>query len=431
MKYSIIVSLLIIAVAALFGWRNHEELKRVTIEHRLLVDEAIELGLSTEGPGQGLALRRPLDREKKDREAEMRLFATELIAFLKKLEDRQQDGGGDGEDMQRETMEMISRFLDLDEGQLQGVIAALEKSTEIGDDMRKGIIGFSIMMLADQSPEVVLALYAGASGGQGVEGMDEKVIEASLSRLAERDPFAAIDWLREHGKSKPDLISDDIKSALIAGTARQDPAMAITLMKELEIKDKSQAADGIAIAADTSEKRLQLLESLRALDGESRGLQESVLESLGEQLQKSGFDTSQEWLEKAELNEEELESFSAELSYQHTLEDTGNWLGWVDENLSEKEASSKAAEMMVQWTHNDFQAAGNWLNDAQEGAVKTAAIESYAKTVAPYEPQAAAQWALTLPEGRPRDRLIKQVYNEWKKKDEGAAANFAATQGID
>ncbi len=432
MKVSVAIALLIIALTVLLGWRNHEELKRVRIEHWLVVDEAAEFGISVEEGGDIGLMMRPLERDGSvDREAEMKSFAVELIAFAKKLENREGDGGPEDEAIRQETMEMIKRFLDLDEGQLKGVVAELKKSTEIGDEIRKGIIGFSIMMLANQSPEAALTLNAGSAELLEMDGMGKQVVESSLSRLAEKDPFAAMDWIRENGKKNPEFVRDEIKSAVIAGTARQDPAMAIELIKELQLKDDHQAAAGIARSADTSEKRLQLLETLRALDGDSEGIQKSVLGSMGEQLQKSGFEDSMAWLEKASLKDQEVEFFSANLSYQNTKEDTGKWLGWVEERFSTKEASNKTAEMMQQWTRNDFQAAGNWLNDAKEGSVKQAAVESYAKTVAPYEPQAAAQWALTLPEGSQRSELIKQVYREWMRKDEAAAAAFAAEQGIE
>lgn len=432
MKVSFIISLLIIAIAALLGWRNHEELKRVRIEHRLVVDEAAEFGISVEEAGDIGLLRTPLERDgSADREAEMKSFAAELIAFVKKLENREGDGGPEDEAIQKETMEMIKRFLDLDEPQLKGVIAELKASQEMGDDMRKGIIGFSIMMLANESPETALSLYAESSDILEMDGMGEHVMMSSLSRMAERDPFAAMDWIRKNGKKNPELVNDQTKSAVVVGAAWQDPAMAISMMKELQLDDDDQAAAGIARSADTLEKRLQLLETLRALDGDSQETQKSVLGSMGEQLQKSGFEDSMAWLEKASLKDQELEFFSANLSYQNTKEDTGKWLGWVEESFSAKEASNKTAEMVQQWTHNDFQAAGNWLNDAKEGSVKQAAVESYAKTVAPYEPQAAAQWALTLPAGSQRSELIKQVYREWMRKDESAAAAFAAEQGIE
>lgn len=431
MKVSIIGSILIIALAALFGWRNHEELKEVRVEHRLMVDEAMALGISAEDGGHGAALRRPLERDRKDREAEMKSFAAELIAFAKKMDEYEGSGGPEDDEMEKETMGMIKRFLDLDEFQLKGVIATLKASDEVGEEMRQDIIGFSVMMLANESPEAALTIYAESSDMLEEDGMGEEVVASALSRLAERDPFAAMDWIRENGEKDPDLISDDVKSAVVIGTARQDPAMAIKLMGELELESRSQAADGIARSADTSGKRLQLLETLRGLEDDSNDVQRSVMASMGEQLQKGGFEASRVWLEKAELKGEELDFFSDNLSYQNTREDTGKWLGWVEDNISETDASRKTGEMMQQWTHGDFQAAGDWLNDAKDGSIKEAAVESYAKTVAPYEPQVAAQWALSLPEGRQKEDLIKRVYKQWKMKDEAAAAVFAAEQGIE
>jgi hypothetical protein len=295
--------------------------------------------------------------------------------------------------------------------------------------MRQGIVGFSIMMLANESPEAALSLYTESSDILDMDGMGEHVISSSLSRLAERDPFAAMDWIRENGKENPDLVTNDTKAAVIAGAAKQDPAMAIQLMEELKIEDNYRAVDGIARAANTPEERLKLLETLRGL-ADGKDLKQQVLRSLGQQVIKGGYETSVEWLDQAEMNAKELEVFGEGLNYHQTQNDTGKWVEWMGETYAGNKLKERTERLMSEWTRNDFQAAGTWLNDAEDGPAKSAAVVSYAKTVAPYEPESAAQWVATLPEGKPRKDLARYVFDEWNKKDEAAAAAFSAEQGI-
>jgi hypothetical protein len=37
------------------------------------------------------------------------------------------------------------------------------------------------------------------------------------------------------------------------------------------------------------------------------------------------------------------------------------------------------------------------------------AVKSFARTVAPFEPETALQWANTLPAGKDRDNLIREI----------------------
>jgi len=88
---------------------------------------------------------------------------------------------------------------------------------------------------------------------------------------------------------------------------------------------------------------------------------------------------------------------------------------------------------MERWTEKDYQAAGTWLTQAADGPAKQAAVASYAKTVAPYEPETAAQWAITLPPGRTRIIALQTVYEKWPKNDPAAkeaAEAFAEKHGI-
>ncbi|MGB6219620.1 hypothetical protein [Haloferula sp.] len=430
MKVSILISLLILAAALVFGWRSHRELSQLRVEHQRVVEEAEGLGMAINMGEGGELVRGPLSRAHADREAETMAFAAEIIAFAKKMKEREKNGGENDEEFQKEVMQVMKRFLDLDAKQLKDLVAELKGSTEIDEEMRQGIVGFSIMMLANESPEAALALYTESSELLGMDGMGKHVVSSSLSRLAERDPFAAMDWIRENGEKNPDLVTDDTKAAVIAGAARQDPAMAIQLMEELKMEHSGSAANGIARAASTSEERLRLLESLRGL-ADGKDLKQEVLRSLGQQVTQDGYEASVEWLNEANLSDKELKVFGEGLNYHQTQKDTGKWLDWMGEAYSGDEVKERTTRLMGDWTRNDFQAAGTWLNDAEDGPTKQAAVKSYAETVAPYEPEAAAQWALTLPSGKDRDQVIKRIHAEWKKKDEAAAAAFATEQGLD
>jgi hypothetical protein len=86
--------------------------------------------------------------------------------------------------------------------------------------------------------------------------------------------------------------------------------------------------------------------------------------------------------------------------------------------------------LIQRWTTEDYQAAGKWLATTPESPAKNTAVSSYAQTIANYEPQTAAQWALTLPPGENRDNTLKRIYSYWPKDDPGGAAAFAKKHSI-
>jgi hypothetical protein len=86
--------------------------------------------------------------------------------------------------------------------------------------------------------------------------------------------------------------------------------------------------------------------------------------------------------------------------------------------------------MVRNWTQKDYAAAGKWLITVPDGPTKNAAVRSYAETISEYEPQTAAQWALTLPAGRDRENTLRKIYQHWPKEDAAAKAIFAKDYGI-
>jgi hypothetical protein len=86
--------------------------------------------------------------------------------------------------------------------------------------------------------------------------------------------------------------------------------------------------------------------------------------------------------------------------------------------------------MIQNWTEKDYRAAGTWLASTPDSPTKQAAVRSYAETVAPYDPETAAQWALTLPADEKRTQTLKRIHQQWPKDDAAGAAAFAEKNGI-
>jgi hypothetical protein len=326
---------------------------------------------------------------------------------------------------------MMDRMMSLDTSQLKIVIAEFRASKEVGDEMRRGLIGFSIMTLASDHPQAALALFTETSDDFKDEGMGNHVISTSLAKWAKDDPMAALDWVRKNGEKFPDLVNDDAKRGMIAGAAANDPKLAFSLIGELGFEDVSRPIDKIVDAARTPAERTATLAALRehletltnpkARDDTSR----TAIRELVQSAAKDGFEAGSKWIDEAGFTPEQLAQIGG-VTPEAKGDDTGKWVEWMGETLPAENSHDAIRNMVTTWTRDDYQAAGTWLAATPEGPARDSSVRAYAETVAGYDPETAAQWAATLPAGKDREQTMKSIYQKWPRDDEASKAARAA-----
>lgn len=419
MKASLALAFLILAAAALFGSKQQDQLAAAREIRSQVMIEARALGLAPDAllaDGSALLPSKLGRMDGADKAAAANAFAKELIAFAVEMKEAEKNSGGVPDpEVQTRAMEMMGRLLDLDADQIKQVIAELRASSELDDETRGGIIGFSVMMLANEHPEAALSIFTESSDLKGIEGMmSDHVVSAALGKWAEKDPMAALEWIRENSEKHSKLVTDQAKAAVIAGAAKQDPKLAIRLVDELELENSGQVTTSLAMSARTTEERNGLIAALREGGEKKQDLLHSVLGAMAHQVTSGKFEDGQEWLATAGLSETEMAKFAGGVSPWQTKDDTGKWIDWLADKLPPEQLGGKRDEMVSQWTRQDFKAAGDWINGSPEGPAKVAAVKSFAKTVAPFEPETALQWANTLPAGQERDELLRQIQDARK-----------------
>ena len=268
--------------------------------------------------------------------------------------------------------------------------------------MRRNIVGFAISMLANDHPASALAIFTESADLFGEKGGGRHVLGGALSKWASQDPEAALEWVRQNSAAHPDLVTEETKRELIGGAAKQDPRLAFKLIGELGLEDVGDAGQEIAKSATTPAER-----DVDKDDADELRL--PTLQALAEGAMKDGFEGATAWIEGAGLDVNGLATITNGIAYWRTGDDTGKWIEWMAGNPLNGAWESKAGELMDQWTRTDYKAAGLWLSQAEDGPAKQAAVKSYAKTVAPYDPAAAVQWANTLPAGKDRDDLLEAI----------------------
>lgn len=429
MKTSIAITVLILVAGGLVGWKQSAVYAKAMEVHREVRAEFEALGVSAEGAEAVAAETKLSERERERKEQEARAFAKDLIAFAKKMKEMEASGERPDMELQKEIMGLIGKLLDLDGAQLKVLIGEIRETPELEDQSRREILGFAIMMMAQDHPETALAMFTESSDLLDTQGMGPHVISMALTRLASEDPVAAMEWIRNNGEKHPELVTDRTKSGVLNGIALRDPALAVSFLDDLDMGEGSgSAAFALSRGAKTPEQRQALLEALRKRG--DKDLSRSALGQMASQVAGQGFEAATKWYGEAGLSEEERKWVASGIGMNEMSGDTAQWIEWIGEELGDERGDS-VGNLVRRWTEQDYRAAGEWLAGAEEGPTKRAAVKSYAETVAPYDADAAAQWARTLPEGKERHELSERIYEEWKKKDEEAAQRFAGEEGLE
>jgi hypothetical protein len=254
-------------------------------------------------------------------------------------------------------------------------------------------------------------------------------------KWASDDPAAASEWVRATSKKFPALIDDISKCWMIQSVAENNLKLAFKLITELRIKDHDDPIRSIVDAATTPEERTVTLAALRAHlatlpEGKMRdNASKNALQYLTQNAAKEGFEAGSKWIENAGLTPQQLVEIS-DLSYSVKCDESGKWIEWMGAKLRVEKSNDGIRNIMHNWTEKEYQAAGKWLASTPNGPTKNLSVRTYAETLAPFEPDSAAQWAMTLPPGKDREETLTNIYEKWPTDDEAAKKAFAKLHGI-
>lgn len=419
-KISLVFSVLILIAGISFHAGNEKQLEDARQSHAKLVAEASALGISVDpsDPDGAVLLTK---RERSDTEREAKEVAKEMIAFALEMEAMMEDGGNPDGEMQKRVADFMDSMFSLSASQLKIVIEEFRNSTELSGDMRDGIIMFAIMTLAEDHPATALAILTEAGDLADNEMISEHVLSSSLANWAEKDPTAAMEWVRENGEKFPDLVTDDVKASLVKGAGEYDMTLAFNLISELGMTNPQNALQELASAAKNDTERTEFVNLLRDYlktteEGEERQSGSTAISGLVRGLIKDGFESSSTWMSE-NLSPEEMSKIASSVGNTSKGADKGKWINWMGESLPEQERNREIIRTVRNWTNQDYRAAGEWLAEQPTGETKTAAISGYVDAISRYEPQTAVDWALTMPAGKTQQDALKTIHKNWPRED--------------
>lgn len=428
MRISLAISLLIIALAALIGWRDHHELAGLRSENYRLSGEAAAMGISPDDSVQGRAHQRH-KRERVDKLAEARGAALDIIGIARELKRLEESGEPADTAMQDRILGGLERIRSMDGDQLLAMISEFRIVEKLDDTMRSMLLTVTTDALTDRDPRAALELLS-ADGQPLVDSRNRvSLVLKSLANWAETDPDVSLAWL--HANPLDFMANQAMELALVEGAARTNQKLAIDLIKELGIVDKGTALRGIALKLSEPGERTELLRLMR--DSSGFFVEHEIHEALANMapgVAGEGFGKGVAWIEQNKLSAGELNFMIQHIATRAGNADKGRWIEWMGSNLPADSRDGQIEFSIRDWTASDHRAAGEWLAALPDGPAKPASVAVFAKTVALHDPKIAAQWALTLPPGGKRNDTLKAVYEKWPQ-DDPARASFMAEHPVE
>ena len=425
MKISIIISVLILAIGGYFVWDQKETIRVEREEVTLLESKAEELDLKEVEDGK---FRRVADREVKRDEVEVDDVLQGFVDLMKEI-------GRNGEPNQEQmgrVIELLDRLTAMSTADMKDMLTKLKATTELKEEEREGLTSMIVAMMANQNPEAALRL---ATESPELFIQDGNIdVDDLLPMVAAKDPALAMEWIRQH----PETELDRWDMARIASAAARSGGaeLGFTYLKEFLEKTKTDESreellqSGVRQIFATIKETGQINNVLK--QGQELGLNETQMDSMYERIGESpvmqDFTKASEWLSENKPGDRALVNLFEGISEQN--ENRTEWLGWIETNLEGEIAKATTSTMISRWSRANYQEAGEWIGNLVAGDMKNHAVYSYATTLAPYEPAAAAEWADTLPAGEDRTNALQTIYESWKTSDTAAAEAFARQHGL-
>jgi hypothetical protein len=430
---AISLAVIIAAAAGLLGWRADSELGQLRATRDQLSARLAASGFLHD-PAHPAEPLRGTRRGREDKAAETKAAIAKLIGFL----DRTTAEGGpapmSANILRMRNAETLTRTLDA--AQLRQAIDALLATPDLDENDRQMGLFHVIPALAGTHPLEALERFTQAVDVFTNPDLAREILGKSLGNFAKIDPMAAAEWARKNQEKYPRFINSDAYSYLYE-SARDHPELLFKITGILGIQDPVQAAASVMSYTKTPQERTAAVAALRGYaatltdETQKNAVIAKGLISLQYSLRLEGFESGSHWLESSGLSEAELSGFAEAMSCNESLDDNGPWIEWVATKLPPEQSSEKVRYLVGTWTREDYQSPGKWLATLAEGPVKTAATRIYIERIAEFRPEAASQWALSLPTGEERERALRQIYENLPQKDPAAKAAFAKAHGIE
>ena len=287
----------------------------------------------------------------------------------------------------------------------------------------EAIFGILVALVSEVEPERVLALMGESEKDDGTE---EAAETGALFGLARQDPAKAEAFLEAAGwRGKRQR---DGEMAVLMGWVQSDFQEAIRYLKESDI-DSGMGVSVLANSAHEPKVRDQMRKAILGM--EDSPIRKSLTTALmAAEYSAGGFTKVSELL--SEITFENLAARDEALSgaaNMGLLVKPKETIEWLKKEASPARRGEFLGNSVMRWAHNDYQAAGEWLQSQEPSSDTDQAILAYASTVVQIDPAAAMTWADEIQDSQVQKNVRKRSLRNWSVTDPDAARNWVVEQG--
>lgn len=278
-------------------------------------------------------------------------------------------------------------------------------------------LGAFVGILLNSLEEVNPRSYLEIMGSTDLEPLSFNDKAESLNRTlitwAHRSPEEAYAWYQKALREKNPIVeSDEFQAARLKFLAPVAPEEAITeiLAMDLEKEDHIYRLSDVFSSDDPDleeiSKVLSAFDRKSANNQESerlKGLRYGYICDISLALADRGCQEARTYMER-HFSEIDKANFFRHMS-SNNLKANEDWL---DYGMSHASASA-LGDIVRHWAGTDPTTSGEWLIKQEDGPKKEAAVYEYAQAIIKVNPDAAREWAETLPDSKNKKRLLKKI----------------------
>ncbi len=437
MRIPIALLALVLAAGAVLGWHDHRRLAGLRAVQSRLSEATAARGVSLDASG------RPTKRQREDGAFVALELATELIDLAREVKERGGRPWTPDEAGQKRAEERAGRMMTLDKEQLKTVIARLHAAEDVDDRSRASFIRGLVSRLGRDHPEDAVAILTDNPEvmelmNRTTNGSAENLVYGLFRNWSSGNPAAAVAWVRENGGKFPESLSKMLPQALVSGAASNDPRLAFGLLDEMGLDAGGFLTEIARNAEPSTEHRKTVLAGLRGWGAAETDAvrRDQVFRDMlpllvfGERHQPEDFNRATAWIESAGLSPQELGMVADVITDHAKFRELPRWMDWVVKTLPEESAPQPFGKLFSFWSGRDHKAAEAWLETAEDGPLRNAAILGYFDAVVENQPLAAARWTGFLPEGKEGKNRLWLIFRCWPKEDPGGRESFAKEHGL-
>lgn len=254
----------------------------------------------------------------------------------------------------------------------------------------------------------------------------QTVLEGIIGPWALSDPEGAAAYLKN--SDLPAQLLSNHFGTIASQWANKDPEAAMQWAHEIEDPQGRQRALSSAYHNWAAKDPAAAAQQLGTVREEDRA---TAISSIVSNWSSRDPDALMQWMEGL-TTEERINNASTiigGISYNRPQE-AAAWLERLateaagDENLS-GQIKSQAGSLVSNWSNSDVEAAADWALNLPDEEMRNNALNQVAQNWARMDPIGASDWIDDLPEGKARDQGVRELANQFKHIDPATAYEWS------